>query len=510
MDTSIFEKLIRERCGLVFEDSIKPRLEGGILARMSKVGIASLPEYFNCILCDQSEFNDLVDLMTVNETYFMREPFHLELLVNRLIPELLTMKKPGEKVKIISAGCSSGEEPYSVIMTLLEKYGTKMHNLFSVIGVDIDSSALSKAREGRYSEHSFRTLDDAAKKKYFVEVGEGLHRIKDVVKDKATFHRLNFLEPEYPEVLRRADVIYYRNVSIYFKPETQGRIFRKLADLLNEKGCLIVSSTETLAHDIGILSLVEIDGVYFFRNYSESPTVPCQPARITEVEMMRPPALPALPRFKNVSAHSKRKREYQRRSPGNRELADKKAVVERKTESVESLLDKALSCAVDKEYDKALDKIDRLLVKHPDHVKALTLKSSVLINLKRFEEAERICLKCIKIDQWCLEGHLLMGLSAYFRGDLDAALKRFRESVYVSSSCWVVHFYMAEIYRLMGDAATAYREYSIVANILKRGDFPEHGLTYFPFSFSEDHILHMCDHNLSRLRSQAKAAYGEM
>ena len=146
MDTSYFQNLIKERCGLVFEDSIKVRLERGICAKMSEKGIGSATEYFNRIFRDQSEFNDLVDLLTVNETYFMREPLHLELMVNRLIPELLAVKNPGEKIKIISAGCSTGEEPYSVIIKIMEKFGTETRDLFSVIGVDIDSNALSLQR----------------------------------------------------------------------------------------------------------------------------------------------------------------------------------------------------------------------------------------------------------------------------------------------------------------------------------------------------------------------------
>jgi chemotaxis protein methyltransferase CheR len=508
MDTLIFQNLIKERCGLFFEDSIKLRLEGGILARMSKRGMGSLPEYFNCILRDPNEFNDLVDLLTVNETYFMREPGHLELLVKRLIPELLALKKPGEKVKIVSAGCSTGEEPYSVIMTLLEKYGTEIKNLFSVIGVDIDSNALRSAREGSYSEHSFRMLDSDVKNKYFVDLGKGLYGIKECVKDKAAFHRLNFLASEYPEVLKGTDVIYYRNVSIYFKPETQDRIFRKLAELLNENGCLIVSSTETLAHDIGILSLVEVDGIYLFRKFRKS-AGHGRPAHPKEVEAIPPLSRPAIPQYGNVATNSRRKKENHRRSSGNKEPADKTANDAKKAEDAESLFDEAMSCAVGKKYDEALNKIDKLLTNIPEHVKALALKSSVLINLRRFEEAEGICLKYIGLDQWSLEGYLLLGLSAYFRGDLDKALKRFRESLYVSSSCWLVHFYLAEIYRSSGDAGTACREYGIVVKLLKRGDFREHGLTYFPFSFSEEHILHMCSHNLSRLKSQRRAASAE-
>ena len=506
MDTSIFQNLIKERCGLVFEESIKARLESGIRARMSKKGTASLTEYFNCILRDQNEFNDLVDLLTVNETYFMREPFHLELLVKRLIPELLACKNPGERIKIISAGCSTGEEPYSVIMTLMENFGTEIRNLFSVIGVDIDSKALRSAAEGKYNPHSFRALDKEMKKKYFVASGDSCYVLKDVVKDKAEFHRLNFLDKQYPEVLKGADVIFYRNVSIYFKPETQDKIFRKLAELLNDEGCLIVSSTETLAHDTGVLSLMECDGIYLFRKNGRRAAVgQCPPAGPKDLYMTLSAPEPDKPKFKNVPSGGKREYELRRHAHGSNGLSDKTFKLSKRVEESEALFNEALSCAADKEYAEVLKKIDKLLAVNPAFVKALTLKASVLINLKRFEEADGLCLKCVALDQWCLEGYLLMGLSAYFRSDAEAALKRFREALYVNTSCWLAHFYLAEIYRSWGDAETACREYGIVVKLLKEGDFPEHGLTYFPLSFAKEHIQHMCSHNLSRLKAQMKA-----
>jgi chemotaxis protein methyltransferase CheR len=196
-------------------------------------------------------------------------------------------------------------------------------------------------------------------------------------------------------------------------------------------------------------------------------------------------------------------------STGSNTVAYKKAKDSESITDPEALFNEALSCASDKRYDETLKKIDELLQANPALVKALTLKASVLINLRRFEEAESLCLDCAKLDQWCLESYLLLGLSAYFRNDLDAALKRFRESLYVTSSCWLAHFYLAEIYRLLDDAATACREYSIVVRILKNGDFQEHGLTYFPLSFSKDNILHMCGQNLSHLKARLKAASAE-
>ncbi len=503
MNLTPFKNLIKERCGLCFEDVRTASLSEGIRNRMEKRGIGSHPKYLDCLMYDQDEFHCLVNLLTVNETYFFREPAHLQLLTNRVIPELLAQKKTERNIRIISAGCSTGEEPYSLVIAAMEKYGAAAKTFCRVIGADIDGDALRKAEKGVYNTLSFRGLGDDLRERYFEPLKGNLFRIKDCVREGVEFRELNLLGDVYPPEFSGTDVIFYRNVSIYFEPDTQRHIFTKLAGLLNDNGYLFVSSTETLSHNIGILSLVEIDGVFLYEKNIE----------ICMDERRRPPAPKenikagfSLPGRSSPEARERPERHSPRH--GVRAAEQKEALTsvltktdERRTGSP-SLFNDALSLAKEKRYGEALEKTESLIMQDPAFVKAYSLKAGILVNMQRLEEAEDVCLKGIDRDLWYLEGYLIGGLISRIRNDEEGALKRFKEAIYIQSSCWLAHFYLADIHASRGEVEKACREYEIVIKLLAKGNAADHGLTFFPLSFPAENMAHLCRHNLAELRKR--------
>ncbi len=487
MDVTPFNNLIKERCGLYFDGGRTAILEESIRKRMSETGAASCAKYFDHIVDSGDEFCQLVNLLTINETYFFREPSHLDLLVTRIVPELLAVKKQGDKINIVSAGCSTGEEPYSIVMKLMEKYGSGMQNLVSVTGFDIDSYALAAARKGVYSGHSFRGFPNDLREKYFERTGESNYKARDVVRDSVEFLELNLLSEAYPDKLRSADIIFYRNVSIYFQPETRKLIFGNLAGMLNENGYLLVGSTETLSHDIGVLSLIEMDGLFIYRKKIEIGIG--ERRKATRRDVTRSDTDFSSPQLRHAPASL-------------RPVCG--TFCERRKDN-HQLFDEALGYAKTKRYDDALRSLDDLMKQDPAFIKAYTLKGGVLINLKRHDEAERVCGQSVEMDQWCLEGYLLLGLIARIRSDDETALKRFKEALYIQSSCWLAHFYLAEIYRSRDELAAACREYEIVVKLLRKGDIQDHGLVFFPLAFPADQITHLCNHNLAQLQKKTMA-----
>ena len=466
MDLTPFSNLVKDRCGFNFNGMRIALLEGSIRKRMSETGSESCTKYFSRIVDSKDEFCQLVNLLTVNETYFFREPAHLDLLVTRIVPELLAFnKRPGGKIKIVSAGCSTGEEPYSIIIKLMEKYGSGAQNLVSVTGFDIDSHALAAARAGVYTGHAFRDFPDNLREKYFEKTGESGYKVRDVVRNGVAFVELNLLSDAYPDELRDADIIFYRNVSIYFERDIQKIIFGNLAKLLNDNGYLLVGSAETLSHDIGVLSLVERDGLFIYRKKIE----------IGIGERRKDPQLD-MKRFNTGFSSSRLRRVPAPRRPDTGTSCERR-------QNKHQLFDEALGYAKAKKYDDALRCLDDLMEQDPFFIRAYTLKGGVLINLKRLDEAERVCGQSIEMDQWCLEGYLLLGLIARMRSDDETAGKRFKEALYIQSSCWLAHFYLAEIYRSRDETAAACREYEIVVKLLRKGDIQDHGLVFFPWHF---------------------------
>lgn len=493
MNLNPFKDLIRERSGLNFNEARIATLENGIRARMSEKGIALHAGYLNCLLYDQDEFSNLLNLLTINETYFFREPHHLNILTERLIPEMLTGRKEGAKIKILSAGCSTGEEPCSLLISLMERYGAGIMNSVSVTGFDIDSNVIRKAREGIFTAYSFRDVSQQLMKKYFEPAGNNRHKIKDFVREGVKFIKLNLLNDDFPDELKGVDVIFFRNVSIYFNPETQKNILKKLSELLNEKGYLFVGSTETLSHDTGVLSLIEMDGVFLFQKIKDR-------RQNTEDRRQKENHSP-IHRFMVRQAHHGTVR-HDTAHRDNVTLSRLKGRRFTDSPDVQTLFNKAISLAVEKKYDDALNLIDKLVEKDQFFIKTYTLKAGILINLNRLEDAKRICLKGIEIDRWCLEGHLLLGLIAKMQNDQEAAFKQFKEAVYIQPSCWLAHFYLAEIYNSSGELKNACREYEITIKQLAKGEIENHGLTFFPLSFSAEQIAHLCKHNIEEFRRQ--------
>lgn len=512
MDLAPFKGLIKEKCGLSFEDLRGGNLVTGICKRMSLKGMDSHGEYLECLMSDQEEFQLLVSLLTINETYFFREPAHIQLLTGRVLPEFLGGGRGAEKIRILSAGCSTGEEPYSLVMSIMEKYGLGIRDFVSVTGADIDDEALDKAKKGIFNSHSFRGVPDKLKEKYFEVCGDNKYRIRDLVRERVSFRKLNLLGDEYPPEFEGLDIIFYRNVSIYFESETQEKIFSKLAGLLREKGVLFVSSTETISHNSGILSLVEMDGQYFFRKDFQSAGgcrhIPADPLPVKREMPVSPPVAQATALRRAALELAGRGVMSAARGVVPDKAGVAAAVMSRREEVVSGvkeqgvLFDEALSLAKEKKYDEALGLIDGMLGRDPSYVGAYMLKAGILLNMKRPEESQASCLQGIERDKWCVEAYLLLGLIARGGGDDETARMRFKEALYINPSIWPAHFYLAEIYREAGNAVKACREYEIVAKLLGKGNAEGHGFTFFPLSVPAHQIEHLCKHNISRLRKR--------
>lgn len=499
MDVQPFKSIIKERSGLRFEMEKEATLADGIRARMLKRGMTMDTEYLACLMRDESEFHSLVNLLTINETYFLREPAHLDLLADRLLSAMLAERKPEDPIRILCAGSSTGEEPYSVMIKLLEKYGTGIKALISIIGADIDNDALDRAKQGIYSGFSFRDFPMALLAKYFEPTGDARYRIRDFVREKVQFMNLNLMNDRYPDLLCGIDVIFYRNVSIYFEPETQRSIFNKLAGLLRENGWLFVSATETLSYNDGLLPLVEIDGVFC---YQKNPNLTIDRRKQTLQARETSPVSVTIKTVKPAVVTRPHDPVAIGRPPAAIKAARLTSVkpIDDKMRAEQSSFNEALALAGNKSYEESLRCIDGLLERDTSFLKGYMLKAGVLINLRQLDEAERVCMHSIAIDRWSLEGHLLLGLIAKLRNETETAVRSFKEALYIQSSCWLGHFYLAEIYSVQGEVKNALREYEIVINLLTKGDLTDQGLTFFPLAFPVEQIRHLCKHNLMKLK----------
>ncbi len=243
----LLRDLIRDYCGIYFDDDSRYLLEKRLSRRVRNHHFSNFRDYYRFLLYDKNkdeELNSIIDILTVNETYFFREENQLKTFSEEILPELSKSKKNKRQLKIWSAGCSTGEEPYTIAMLIIEKGYFKGWDI-EIFGSDINHRVLQIARNGIYKKNSFRNTDNFYIKKYFTEENE-IFRISDIVKQYVNFSHLNLLDPVKTKIVGIMDVIFCRNVLIYFDKQSRKKVIDMFYERLVEGGYLLLGHAESL------------------------------------------------------------------------------------------------------------------------------------------------------------------------------------------------------------------------------------------------------------------------
>lgn len=243
----LIRDFIRDYCGIFFNDDSQYLLEKRLSRRLRIHQFSNFRDYFRYLLYDKNrdeELSAIIDILTVNETYFFREQNQLKAFSEEILPEIKENEKIQKKLRIWSAGCSTGEEPYTIAMLVLEK-GLFNNWDLEIFGSDINQRVLQIARSGAYRKNSFRTTEPYYIKKYFREE-EGLFKITDSIKKYVNFTHLNLLDPFKVKLVGIMDVIFCRNVLIYFDQPSRKKVVDMFFERLSEGGYLLLGHAESL------------------------------------------------------------------------------------------------------------------------------------------------------------------------------------------------------------------------------------------------------------------------
>jgi len=246
-----FSELLRRHCGLHFAADTRFLLEQRIARRVKKISLDSFAAYHHLLRSPgqgASELAELVDELTTNETFFFRERRQLDALVNEILPEAVLTRRArsGGPVQIWCAGCSSGEEPYSVVMLALEA-GFEPGRDFRVHASDISRRVLARARRGAYRESAFRETEPQLRDRYF-EARDGSWQLGERVLREVDCAHLNLLDEHRVALVPQMDVILCRNVLIYFDAPTRQRVVELFERKLVAGGHLLLGHAESLIH----------------------------------------------------------------------------------------------------------------------------------------------------------------------------------------------------------------------------------------------------------------------
>lgn len=249
-----FSALIYNEAGIKIPPAKKTMLEARLQKRLKALGLSHFEEYADFVFSPEGQRQELVhlvDVVTTNKTDFFREPQHFDFLVRHLLPSLYQNREGSALTtpfKIWSAGCSTGEEPYTMAMVLSEYAQANPGFRFTITASDICTRVLKTAMTAIYPEERADTIPLALKKKYLLRSKDkksGLVRICAELRSHVTFRRINLMDDEL-DIRERQDVIFCRNVIIYFDKPTQTRLMYKFHERLVSGGHLFLGHSETL------------------------------------------------------------------------------------------------------------------------------------------------------------------------------------------------------------------------------------------------------------------------
>jgi chemotaxis protein methyltransferase CheR len=254
----LIRDLVSAHAGIYFGDEALPIVERRLRERVDALGLSSFGEYYRFLRlssCGEAEIDEALDLLTTNETYFFREDYQLRALRDEVLPEIARTK--GQKVlSVWSAGCSTGEEAYTLAMVISSSA------LFSgwqvrVYGSDISRRCVVAARRGVYGQSAFRTTPAEIRQNYFVDQPGGAH-VADKIRGLCHFGHLNLMDAERVRLVGRVDIVFCRNVLIYFDQRSRKRVIDTLYDRLLPGGLLFLGHSESLLNVSTAFELVHL------------------------------------------------------------------------------------------------------------------------------------------------------------------------------------------------------------------------------------------------------------
>lgn len=244
-----FREYFYRKTGIQFEDSKRYFVDKRIAERMEVTHSSTFREYFTLLRFQVSgvEFQELTNLLTVNETYFFREEYQLQCLVRSILPEVTRRKRPGTPIRIWSVPSSSGEEPYSIAIYLseywseIEKWDIELHSS------DIDTRILKKAEDALYVQRQVQYVPADILSRYFTRTVTGSYKLSDDIRGAVTFSRVNLVDPAETKSFRNFDIVFCRNLLIYFDDVSRRKAADIIYEALNPGGFVCLGHSESMS-----------------------------------------------------------------------------------------------------------------------------------------------------------------------------------------------------------------------------------------------------------------------
>lgn len=482
-DFGLFQKLLIEASGLHFEEDRNQSLHLALWQRLQHRGYDSYQEYYYLLKFHPEgrlEIRELLDLITVGETYFFRNKAQFNVLIRFVLPEIIQRKvySRDKSIRIWSAGCSRGDEPYSIAMAMMEVLPSYKEWSISILGTDINRNGLACAKEAIYGEKDVVHLPKEYLDKYF-KIRGSTYLLHPDVRELVQFEYHNLVnDPFIHEKMQNVDLVFCRNVTIYFDFQTTRQVIENFHNCLAEEGYLFLGHTETLWQITNRFERVEFPqtfiykkGVSLVQEDARKPFVAIPEMNIEDLTSIKEPGIE-----KSFFLHEQKSGLQETPEP----LGQMKIP-----------------------FDQAsLSPTDTPIALDKNQIFTYLTHATILANEAKYKEAADILGQVIEVDNLSVEAYYLLGVLSYKSGNLQEAEAQFRKVIYVTPDSILAYFNLGNIYLYQRKFNEAAREFRNAIRLSEKR--PKDEQVKFCEDFTVEFLLRACRNNLIEISKRGE------
>ena len=453
-------EFIENKLALSFTEERWDDLERNIKAAALEFGYPDVSSYLQNILnnpMNRRQAEQLASYLTINETYFWREPLSFEALENIIIPEMVEKKRNDDKrLRIWSAGCSGGEEPYSIAIAITKTIPDYQNWNISILATDINPRILAKANEGIYGSWSFRKVPQGFQERYFRKVSQNKFEIIPKIKKMVSFEYLNLAEDEYPSPLNNTnamDIIFCRNVLMYFNQKRFRQVVDGLSRSLLNGGYLLVSSSELSSQNFPGFKPVNLPGIVLYKKSDRKQFFDKSDPFIYPIPDDYSQNL--VHEFKESDVHS----DEQVLTEGDSKHQEEKII-----SNDEPILEQVVQIYESGNYAGVIDGFDKKELSEEE----LMLLIRSYANKGELKRAQELCHIAIGSQKLNAKIHYLCATIHQELNQPDEAISSLKRAIYIDDDFVLPYYNLANLYLKKGNLIDSKKCYQNILSILKK------------------------------------------
>lgn len=495
-----------DESGLVFEGRRLKEMERAIAGRMIELGVTSFDQYYHLLgrRDGKEELNQLLLSLTVGETHFFRTPDQFAALRKYVLPELIQRARAGSRrLLLLSAGCATGEEPYTLFIMLSDLIPDLSNFRITIRACDINKDFLDQAREGIYGERKVKFVDPVTQERFFHRLGKNRWQVKDELRRAVEFQHFNLNEPDYSGLAKGEpfDLVLCRNVLIYFNLETVKQVINKFHKVIAPDGYLMLGYSETLFKISDAFQSIHTPEAYFY----QKTLTPVKPLPLPErpTPFQREDYLVSMGSREHPLVSAPPAPDFRRTTPPPAAISTTPPPrPPARQPSEEDLWRRGLALFAEERFAEAGKKFEEMIELNPQSARAHLGLALIFANSGSDDRSRHHVEQAKRYDDLLPEIYFLQALLEEKNGEYQRAVENYQRVILLQQDFAMAHFNLGNLFLKLTRGRDARREFENTLKILER-DRDNRSL-HFSGGLSREAVMEFCrlqlleDHGLPR------------